>query len=117
MNLHDITRGNILECVLAAGALLGHAAESYDMERLSYLAQAQQMADAVARLDPVAATVIREGVNRVLHPPGETVIDQTPPTSELESYERPGRAEDDAAGAGSGAGPGVGGEEGGAARP
>lgn len=75
MDLPDITRGNLLECVLAAGAILGQAAESHGMRQLSYLADAQAMADAVAPLDPVAATVIREGANRVLHPPEDDIIE------------------------------------------
>ena len=75
MNVEDITRGNILETVLAAGAVLGHAAESYGMERIGILAEASYFADAVAPLDPVAATVIREGVQRVLHPPEEDVVE------------------------------------------
>lgn len=84
-DLYDITRGNILECVLRAGAFLGQAAEYHGMERVLLLADAQQVAEAVAPLDPVAATVIREGINRVLSPPSDTVIDQVPTTTALES--------------------------------
>ncbi len=88
MDLHDITRGNILECVLAAGAHLGHAAHSHGMNRLALLAEATEMADTAGKLDPVAATIIREGINRVLHPPEDVEVEAaTPPISQLSSGE------------------------------
>lgn len=85
-------RDDVLGMMLTAGALLGFAQATKSVEEhFNRIAEVMALADGVQEYDPVAARVIRERANGVLH--GETIIidgtatDIPIPTRELESGE------------------------------
>lgn len=66
-SVQDLGRGDVLSAVFAAGELAERARGLEGMKRLHGLASVSELADLIARVDPVAGQVIREGGNRVLH--------------------------------------------------